>query len=48
MSDLSAASITAALATHRLGRPVLYFPQIGSTNDVAHERARPARRTACW
>ncbi len=39
MSDLSAASITAALATQRLGRPVLYFPLIGSTNDVAHERA---------
>ena len=39
MSDLSAASITAALATQRLGRPVLYFPFIGSTNDVAHERA---------
>ena len=39
MSQLSATSITAALTTRRLGRPTLYFPQIGSTNDVAHERA---------
>jgi BirA family transcriptional regulator, biotin operon repressor / biotin---[acetyl-CoA-carboxylase] ligase len=39
MSDLSAESITAALVTQRLGRPVLYFPRTGSTNEVAHERA---------
>jgi BirA family biotin operon repressor/biotin-[acetyl-CoA-carboxylase] ligase len=39
MSDLSAEAITADLTTRRLGRPVLYFPIIGSTNDVAHERA---------
>jgi len=39
MSDLSAESVTAALATQRLGRPTLYFPRTGSTNDVAHERA---------
>ena len=39
MSDLSAEAITAALTTRRLGRSVLYFPRIGSTNDVAHEHA---------
>ncbi len=39
MSELSSASIAAALTTHYLGRPALYFPQVGSTNDVAHERA---------
>jgi BirA family biotin operon repressor/biotin-[acetyl-CoA-carboxylase] ligase len=39
MSELSAEAITAALTTRRLGRPVLYFPSTGSTNDVAHERA---------
>ena len=39
MSDLSAEAIAAALTTRRLGRPVLYFPRTGSTNDVAHERA---------
>jgi BirA family transcriptional regulator, biotin operon repressor / biotin---[acetyl-CoA-carboxylase] ligase len=39
MSDLSTEAIAAALTTRRLGRPVLYFPRIGSTNDVAHERA---------
>jgi BirA family biotin operon repressor/biotin-[acetyl-CoA-carboxylase] ligase len=39
MSDLSAEAIAGALTTRRLGRPVLYFPRIGSTNDVAHERA---------
>ena len=39
MSGLSAEAIAAALTTRRLGRPVLYFPRTGSTNDVAHERA---------
>ena len=39
MSDLSAESIAAALITQRLGRPVLYFPRTGSTNDVAHAEA---------
>jgi BirA family biotin operon repressor/biotin-[acetyl-CoA-carboxylase] ligase len=39
MSDLTAEAIAAALTTRRLGRPTLYFPTIGSTNDVAHERA---------
>jgi BirA family transcriptional regulator, biotin operon repressor / biotin---[acetyl-CoA-carboxylase] ligase len=39
MSDLSAEAIAAVLTTRRLGRPVLYFPRTGSTNDVAHERA---------
>jgi BirA family biotin operon repressor/biotin-[acetyl-CoA-carboxylase] ligase len=28
------------LTTHRLGRPVLFFPTIGSTNDVIHEHAQ--------
>ena len=39
MMGYSAETISAALTTHRLGRPTLYFPSIGSTNDVAHERA---------
>ena len=39
MSDLSAESIAAALVTQRLGRPVLYLPRTGSTNEVAHARA---------
>ena len=39
MSDLSAETIMAALTTRRLGRPTLFFPRIGSTNDVAHELA---------
>jgi BirA family transcriptional regulator, biotin operon repressor / biotin---[acetyl-CoA-carboxylase] ligase len=39
MNQLSSTSIAAALSTQRLGRPVLYFPRTGSTNDVAHERA---------
>jgi len=39
MSDLTAEAIAAALTTRRLGRPTLYFPTIGSTNDVAHKRA---------
>jgi len=42
MSDLSGATIAAALTTRRLGRPALYFPRVGSTNDVAHERAAGA------
>jgi BirA family biotin operon repressor/biotin-[acetyl-CoA-carboxylase] ligase len=42
MSDLSRATIEAALTTQRLGRPVLYLPAAGSTNDVAHERAAGA------
>jgi BirA family transcriptional regulator, biotin operon repressor / biotin---[acetyl-CoA-carboxylase] ligase len=39
MFDLSAEAITATLTTRRLGRPTLYFPIIGSTNDVAHAEA---------
>ncbi len=39
MSDLSAESITSALTTRRLGRPTLYFPRIGSTNDIAQQAA---------
>jgi BirA family biotin operon repressor/biotin-[acetyl-CoA-carboxylase] ligase len=42
MSDLSSAAIEAALTTQRLGHPVLYFPRVGSTNDMAHERAAGA------
>jgi BirA family biotin operon repressor/biotin-[acetyl-CoA-carboxylase] ligase len=38
-SDLSAETIAAALTTHRLGHPVLFFARIGSTNDVVHEYA---------
>ncbi len=38
-TPLSAAAITAALTTHRLGRPTLFYPSIGSTNDVCHEQA---------
>lgn len=39
MSQLSAAAIAAALTTRRLGHPSLYFSQVGSTNDMAHEQA---------
>ena len=42
MSDLSRATIEAALTTQRLGHPVVYLPRVGSTNDVAHERAAGA------
>lgn len=42
MSDLSAATIAAALTTRRLGRPTLFFRQTTSTNDVAHARAADA------
>ena len=40
MSDLSAETISRGLGTRRLGRPVLFFERIGSTNDAAHEAAR--------
>ncbi len=40
MSDLSAETISRFLTTRRLGRPTLFFEQIGSTNDLAHEQAR--------
>ncbi len=40
MSDLSAQQIQLALRTRRLGRPCLFFPQTGSTNDVADAYAR--------
>jgi BirA family biotin operon repressor/biotin-[acetyl-CoA-carboxylase] ligase len=36
---LSAETITAALTTHRLAHPVVFFAQVGSTNDVVHEYA---------
>jgi len=42
MDDLSAERIARALTTRHLGRPALYFPRIGSTNDVAHEQAAAA------
>lgn len=38
--SLSGARIAAALTTRTFGRVVEYYPQIGSTNDVARERAR--------
>ncbi len=40
MSDLFAETISRTLTTRRLGRPVRYFPAIGSTNDGAHAEAR--------
>ena len=40
MSKLSAETISAALTTRQLGRSLLWFTQIGSTNDVAHDQAR--------
>ncbi|MCX7706646.1 MAG: biotin--[acetyl-CoA-carboxylase] ligase [Anaerolineae bacterium] len=39
MSILNASLIERVLMTRRLGRPVLYFPTVGSTNDVAHAEA---------
>jgi BirA family biotin operon repressor/biotin-[acetyl-CoA-carboxylase] ligase len=39
MSQLSASAIAAGLTTRRLGRPALFFPSIGSTNDVIHAAA---------
>jgi BirA family transcriptional regulator, biotin operon repressor / biotin---[acetyl-CoA-carboxylase] ligase len=40
VSDLpSAAEIERGLPTRRLGHPTLFFAQVGSTNDVAHEQA---------
>ncbi len=40
MTPLSAEQITSVLTTRRLGRPALYYPTTGSTNDVAHQLAR--------
>ncbi|MGE5602028.1 MAG: biotin--[acetyl-CoA-carboxylase] ligase [Nitrososphaerales archaeon] len=40
MPQLNVQSIARVLTTHRLGRAVLAFDRIGSTNDVAHEQAR--------
>ena len=40
MTTLSAKQIAATLTTRRLGRPVSYFPAIGSTNDEAHRLAQ--------
>jgi BirA family transcriptional regulator, biotin operon repressor / biotin---[acetyl-CoA-carboxylase] ligase len=37
--DLSSEAIQQALSTRRLGGQALYFPQIGSTNDLLRERA---------
>ncbi len=39
MTELTAESIACALSTRRLGRPALVFDRIGSTNDVARQRA---------
>ena len=39
MSDHFAENISRTLTTHRLGRPVRFFPAIDSTNDVAHAEA---------
>jgi len=40
MPDLSAETISRALSTRRLGRAAVFFEQIGSTNDAAHDLAR--------
>lgn len=40
MSDLSTETISRTLTTKRLGRPTLFFEQVGSTNGVAHQQAR--------
>lgn len=37
-TELSAEAIAGALRTARLGRPVIYFDRVGSTNDVAHQQ----------
>jgi BirA family biotin operon repressor/biotin-[acetyl-CoA-carboxylase] ligase len=37
--EYSAAAIARALRTRRLGRPVVFFERVGSTNDVAHRQA---------
>lgn len=39
MEQFSAEAIRMALTTRRLGRPVLFYATIGSTNDVARGRA---------
>jgi BirA family biotin operon repressor/biotin-[acetyl-CoA-carboxylase] ligase len=39
MPNLSAQTVMTALTTRRLGRPTLFFPRVGSTNDVVHEFA---------
>ncbi|MGQ9491003.1 MAG: biotin--[acetyl-CoA-carboxylase] ligase [Anaerolineae bacterium] len=39
MPNLRADLIERTLTTRRLGRPALYFPTLGSTNDVAHAEA---------
>lgn len=44
MRELTAEAIANALTTQRLGRPVLIFEQVGSTNDLAHEQARAGAR----
>jgi BirA family biotin operon repressor/biotin-[acetyl-CoA-carboxylase] ligase len=40
MLSLTAVTIEQAITTRRLGHPALAFDAIGSTNDVAHEKAR--------
>jgi BirA family biotin operon repressor/biotin-[acetyl-CoA-carboxylase] ligase len=39
MTEISAESITEGLGTRVIGRSVLYFPSVTSTNDVAKEKA---------
>jgi BirA family transcriptional regulator, biotin operon repressor / biotin---[acetyl-CoA-carboxylase] ligase len=39
MPNLSAQTVMTPLTTRRLGRPTLFFPRVGSTNDVVHELA---------
>lgn len=40
MTELNVQSIAQVLTTRRLGRSILAFDRVGSTNDVAHEQAR--------
>jgi BirA family transcriptional regulator, biotin operon repressor / biotin---[acetyl-CoA-carboxylase] ligase len=40
MSSFDPDAFQAALTTRRIGRPTLYYPQAGSTNDLAHTAAR--------
>jgi biotin-[acetyl-CoA-carboxylase] ligase BirA-like protein len=37
--ELSAEAIARVRRTERLGRPVIFFERVGSTNDVAHQQA---------
>jgi BirA family transcriptional regulator, biotin operon repressor / biotin---[acetyl-CoA-carboxylase] ligase len=40
MGEMSVTVLRSVLSTRRLGQPALYYPQVGSTNDIALEMAR--------